>query len=599
MRFSNIFKVSALVGTLFLLIVSCEEELDTIGEGVVAGEPFSTGKVEYDVFAFNKGVTAVQTNQLPLYQLGTYNDPIYGKRRASIISQLTLPTVSPNFGDISQSSEDGPDNDQENETVSEVYLYIPFQQSPSGDRDGDGVPDEFESGDDANDPNSDLDGDGVTDNQERAIGSNPFDPDEDGTGEGFVANSFPKKFDLDSIYGNREQSFNLVVSRSNYFLRDLDPNSNFQEAQEYYSNQDFSGFIGEELFNGEVTISDEELLFRDNEDDPDTPDIDESQEITNRLNPGIRVPLNPEFFQQNILDKEGQPELLTQSNFRNFLRGIHLTGTDMEELMFLLDLTQANITISYTYDDFDPETEQAVTSERNYILNFLVGTQVGINGNAVNIFEDEMLPPNVAGALNNEENASRIYVKGGATLAEIRLFDELENGGSAIINQIKENNWVINEANLVFYVDRESVGSDVVEPPRIYLFNAETNRPIFDAANENPGLNTGPNPLRYFLNHGGLLETENDRGLKYTVRITEHINNIIVRDSANARLGLTATPNINLVGLREAIGSDMQEVDYPIAATMSPLGTILYGSNVAQGEEDMKLKLEIYYTEAN
>lgn len=271
----------------------------------------------------------------------------------------------------------------------------------------------------------------------------------------------------------------------------------------------------------------------------------------------------------------------------------------MEELMFLLDLTQANITISYTYDDFDPETEQAVTSERNYILNFLVGTQVGINGNAVNIFEDEMLPPNVAGALNNEENASRIYVKGGATLAEIRLFDELENGGSAIINQIKENNWVINEANLVFYVDRESVGSDVVEPPRIYLFNAETNRPIFDAANENPGLNTGPNPLRYFLNHGGLLETENDRGLKYTVRITEHINNIIVRDSANARLGLTATPNINLVGLREAIGSDMQEVDYPIAATMSPLGTILYGSNVAQGEEDMKLKLEIYYTEAN
>lgn len=414
MRFSHIFKVSALVGTLFLLLVSCEEELDTIGEGVIGGEPFSTGKVEYDVFAFNKGITAVQTNKLPLYQLGTFNDPIYGKRNASIISQLTLPTPSPSFGDISQASEDGPDNDQENETVSEVYLYIPFQRSPSGDRDGDGVPDVFEPGDAATDPNSDLDGDGVTDNQERAIGSNPFDPDEDGTGEGFVANTYPQRFDLDSIYGNREQSFNLVVSKSNYFLRDLDPNSNFQEAQEYYSNQDFSSFIGEELFNGEVTISDEELLFRDNEDDPDTPDIDESQEITNRLNPGIRVPLNPDFFQQNILDKEGQPELLTQSNFRNFLRGIHLTGTDMEELMFLLDLTQANITISYTYDDFDPEAEQTVTSERDYVINLLSGTQAGgINGNAVNVFEDEMLPPNVAGALDSDENASRIYVKGG------------------------------------------------------------------------------------------------------------------------------------------------------------------------------------------
>ena len=108
-----------------------------------------------------------------------------------------------------------------------------------------------------------------------------------------------------------------------------------------------------------------------------------------------------------------------------------------------------------------------------------------------------------------------------------------------------------------------------------------------------------PNPLRYFLNHGGLLEKENDRGVKYTVRITEHINNIIVRDSANARLGLTATPNINLVGLREAMGSDMQGVDYPIAASMSPLGTVLYGSNLAPSEEAMKLKLEIFYTEAN
>ena len=126
MRFSNIFKVSALFGTLFLLIVSCEEELDTIGEGVIDGEPFTTGKVEYDVFAYNKGITAVQTNRLPVYQLGTFNDPIYGQRKASIISQLQLTTGSPTFGDLSQASEDDPDNDQENETVTEVYLNIPF-----------------------------------------------------------------------------------------------------------------------------------------------------------------------------------------------------------------------------------------------------------------------------------------------------------------------------------------------------------------------------------------------------------------------------------------------------------------------------------------
>ncbi|WP_437396361.1 DUF4270 family protein [Flagellimonas lutimaris] len=604
MRFSKIFKVSAMVGALFLLIASCEDELDTIGEGVISGEPFTTGKVEYDVFAYNKGINAVQTNKLPLYQLGTFNDPIYGQRKASIISQLSLPNVSPTFGDLSQAKEDEADNDQENETVKEVILFIPFQTAPSPDSDGDGIPDELESGADAEDPNSDYDGDGVTDNQERVIGSNPYNPDEDGTGDDFVANIYPNRFDLDSIYGDRNQTFDLVVSRSNYFLRDLDPNSNFEEAQEYYSNQDFSSFIGEELtMDGQktVVIDDTEMLIYA-EDDPETEDVDESQTVVDsRVPPGIRIPLNPDFFQQNILEKEGQSELLSQSNFRNFFRGVHISGTNMDELMFLLDLTEANITITYEYDDFDPETQETAIAERDFVLSFLSGSaQSGISGNAVNAFENEIFPTNVASALDNGENASRIYVKGGGTLTEIRLFDEIENGGSNIIDQIKQNNWVINEANLVFYVDREALGTSVVEPPRLYLYNAETNQPLFDLSNEDfSPTNAGNNPLRYFQNHDALLESENDLGVKYTIRITEHINNIIVRDSTNAKLGLTLTPNIAITAVREAIGSDFQGINYPIGATMSPLSTVLYGSNVSGGEEEKKLKLEIYYTEAN
>ncbi len=607
MGFSKIFKVSAVFGTLFLLIASCDDELDTIGEGVVSGDPFTTGKVEFDVFAFNKGITAVQTNKLPLYQLGTFNDPIYGKRKASIISQVNLPNVSPTFGDISQASEDKADSDDsastvvENETVKEVYLYIPFQLPPSADSDGDGVDDEFESGDDVDDPNSDWDGDGVTDNQERVIGSNPFDPDDDGTQDGFVANNYAQRFDLDSIYGDRNQSFNLIVARSNYFLRDLDPNSGFEEAQEYYSNQDFSAFIGETLFDGEVTITNEEYLFY-KEDDPETEDVDESTQVDTKLNPGIRVPLNPDFFQQNILDKEGQSELLSHSNFRNFFRGIYLSGTDMDELMFLLDLTEANITITYEYQDYDTSEETIVTGEKDFVLNLMTASSTtGVSGNAVNVFENEMLPTSVVDALDNDTNASRIYVKGGVTLAEIRLFDEAENGGSDIINQIKSNKWVINEANLVFYVDRETLdlAGGVVEPPRLYLYNGETSMPLYDVTNETSTTATTNNPLRLYPSHGGIIEKENGLGIKYTLRITEHINNIIVRDSANAKLALTMTSNIAFPNVQEAVDSGMQGVYYPVMSTVSPLGTVLYGSNVEAGEEAKKLKLEIFYTEAN
>lgn len=612
MKFSRMIKVSALVGTLFLMTTSCEDELDTIGEGVVGGEPFTTGKAVYDVFAYNKGIAAVQTNRLPLYQLGTFNDPVYGKRKASIITQVTLPSSEPIFGDYSQTTENNADSDDddatvpENETVKEVYLYIPFQNPPSVtlDSDGDGVENELEDGDDVNDPNSDWDGDGVTDLEEKNIGSNPFDADEDGTGDDFVPNIYPRTFDLDSIYGDRTESFEIKVSRSTYFLRDLDPGTNFEERQRYFSNQDFSSFIGEELTISEegknVVVIDNQEMLTFAEDDPDT-DVKENETVVeSRLAPGIRVPLDPDFFQQNILDNEGQSELLSQSNFANFFRGIHITAGDgdSEKLMFLLDLTEANITITYTYQDYNSEDGEVETAERDYTLNLMSVSNNALIGNAVNIFEEDPLSPDIASELDNGENASRIYVKGAKTLAEIRLFEETLNGGGEIINQIKANNWIINEANLVFYVDQGALGEgdDVVEPPRLYLYNAETNRPLYNLATEN---NANEGPLGLFLNYDGIIEKEGDRGIKYTIRITEHLNNIIVRDSTNASLGLTLTSNIDFFQVQEGMDSNEQGIDVPVRASISPLGTILYGSNVDPANEDKKLKLEIYYTEAN
>ncbi len=607
MKFFRIIKVSALVGTLFLITLACEEELGTIGEGVVAGEPFTTGKAEFDVFAFNKGIETVQTNRLPLYQLGTFNDPIYGQRNASIVSQLSLPgrQGNPIFGDSSQETEDNADTDDsditipEEETVKEVYLYIPFQLPPSSlrDSDGDGVEDEFDN--DSSDPNSDEDGDGVSDNAERVIGSNPFDPNEDGTGDDFVANTFPRRLDLDSIFGDRTQTFNLKVSTSTYFLRDLDPNTNFEEAQEYFSNQDFSAFVGQELFSGEVSIVNEEMLFF-LDDDPETADIDESLQVETRLNPGIWVPLDNTYFQQNILDKEGQSELISQNNFADFVRGIHLEGgTDMEELMFLFDLTQANITITYEFQDYNTTDEAVETVERDFVLNLLINSNGIILGNAVNILEDADYPAEIANILDNGENTARIYSKGGpGTFTEIRLFDEAENGGADIINGIKQNNWIINEANVIFYVDRNSLdlAGGVEEPPRLYLYNAETNQPIYNTARETSDTNE---PLGLFLDYGGILEKDNGAGVKYKFRITDYINNIIVRDSTNARLALTLTSNIGVPNVAESMGDDGEIIDMPLMSTINPLGTVLFGSNVDASDIDKKLKLEIYYTEAN
>ena len=81
---------------------SCREDEITIGDGVIGGEPFNTDKAVYNVNLVNKRLSTVQTNRLPLYQVGNFVDPIYGTTRARIVSQVRLPSNGPIFGDLSQ-----------------------------------------------------------------------------------------------------------------------------------------------------------------------------------------------------------------------------------------------------------------------------------------------------------------------------------------------------------------------------------------------------------------------------------------------------------------------------------------------------------------
>ncbi|MCJ7468360.1 MAG: DUF4270 family protein [Maribacter sp.] len=623
MTFLNRFKFATLAAILLVaFLFSCTKDLTTIGSGVIGGEPFSTGKVSYDVFAFNKKIEAVRSNKLPVYQLGIFSDPIYGKTDASITSQLQLSSPNPTFGAYSQSVEDNADNDgssttiRENEKIDSVYLYIPFLIADASlrDADSDGVDDEFDI--DPADPNSDTDGDGVSDIRETANGTDPLNPDTDGDGilDGedtqTLQNIFAKKFDLDSIYGVTEEEyatnpFKLKVERSTYFLRDLDPDTNFQDAQAYYSSQQFSPtFVSDVLFDDDVTINDEEILFF-KKDDPATIDVDESLTVDTRLGPGIRIALDTAFFQQNILDKEGSLELLSQANFTDFLRGVHLSVSSItKDILMLLDLRRSNITMSYSYDSVNTNNTLTDTTDdtierkqSNFILNFLQTQSNGlIIGNAINTYVNDALPPAIADNLDTNTNAEKLYIKGDAgAFSELKLFDE--NGGTEIINQIKAENWVINEANLVFYVDRQTLdaAANVYEPIRLYVYNADTNEFLYDVQSDPKGATS----LSSYPQYDGILEKSGGKGIKYTVRITKYINDIILRDAPNATLGVMSTPEIRYTGSASTMLANDIEQNIPISSNITPLGTVLFGSNVSPSDQDKKLKLEIFYTKSN
>lgn len=611
-------KSPTMVGLLILMgLISCQNDLTTIGAGVIGGEPFTTDKAVYDVFAFNKNIDAVQTNRLAIYQLGVYNDPIYGKTEAQITSQLVLSQANPNFGIYSQQVEDNADTDgkastiAENETIKEVYLYIPYLTRTAAlrDADNDGVDDIFDL--EPADPNNDSDGDGLTNSQEKLSGTNPLNADTDGDGinddidTDTKKNKFPTKKEVDSIYGNREAPFRFKVQRSTYFLRNLDPNSNFQQAQEYYSSQQFApSFVSDVLFDDDISFSDLQVAIP-KIDNPETVDIDESEE-NDLLAPGIKVNLDATFFQTNFLDMEGSQVLASQTNFSEFMRGIHLSVTPTSpELLFLLDIAQARLIIRYEYDKVNlnqtPDNTADDTIEKllkDYPVNLLQIVGQSVNGNAVNTFVNDALTPQVANEMDNGANASRIYLKGGAgSFAEIKLFDQ--SNGEEQINEIKAQNWIINEANLVFYIDRAAFGAaiDVPEPPRLYLYNLETGAPLINAATEN---NLSQTLFGRFLNYDGIIQkSEDGKGIKYSVKITDHINNMVVRDSTNATLGLTLTPDITRFLTLNAMLANGVEKKIPFISTLSPLGTALFGSIEDPQNTDKKLKLEIYYTKAN
>ena len=591
----HLFRQLPFVVAFFALglgLLSCESEDFTLGESLVAGEPFTLTKQTYAIESVKQlSLDRVQTNKMPLYQLGNYKDPLFGETRASLVSQIQLSLPNPVFGELSASAE--VDNDlDERETVTKVTLYIPYQRASSdeSDRDSDGVPDIFDV--DPDDPQSDSDSDGLTDNDERLLGTDPLseDTDKDGILDAedpeTTANSFARRFDLDSIFSFTNQDrFHLTVRSSDYYLRDNDPQTDFLEAQAYFSDKQsvFEPFLGKSLFEGPVVISDFQYVTY-NEDDPTTPDADESLtiDVSQSRDPGILVELDKSFFQDRIFDLEGSEALRSQSNFKDHLRGLHFSIDSSDDLMLLLDLSTAYIEIQYVYNSIN--TQEATNTFR---LNFITGAQEFIQGNAVNTWEYERLLPK-----SSDESIlpKHLYLKGGSgTVVQFEL-------PQRVIDEVKQNNWLINEASLEFYVDQEAMAPIPFEPPRLYLYKSTNSFPIYNARNETSSSQTA---LGVYQNYDASLRRSiNGRGESYKVNITDYFNDMVVRDSLNVPINISVSANIAFPQLQQAVLEDGSAIDYPLMSGITPFGTVLFGPSSGVIEEK-RLKLNLFYTALN
>ena len=111
------FKSFGLFALLVLTITSCEKEIESIGVNLVDNNVFSKDIYSSVVSTENINIDRVPTNGISQYLLGVYNDNEFGKLKASIITQLNIPTTGEAYANGYGT----------NTSIDYVLINIPYQ----------------------------------------------------------------------------------------------------------------------------------------------------------------------------------------------------------------------------------------------------------------------------------------------------------------------------------------------------------------------------------------------------------------------------------------------------------------------------------------
>lgn len=512
MKIKNLLPLTGAILFIIIAFSSCQEDISALGSEVLGTEtPNGILDESQTVIAYSRKLGPLQSNRLPAYQLGVYNDHVFGKSTVNLLSQLTLSANDPKFG--------------ENALVDSVFVYLPYFSKATTV-------------------------DSVT------------------------------TYELDSIYGSTP--LNVSIFESKYFLREYDPNSNFEEFQNYYTDQGstFEGYLGTELASVENFLPTRQGFI-----------LNQGEDNEEKLPPGLRIKLDSTFFQTHVIDMEGTPELRNSNNFKNFLRGLYFqvdSPTD-DGSLFIFDVTKASVSIFYSFDKEDDEDQRDTNV---FKLNFSGGI-------SVNTFTNQ-LPQQIQTAVENpniETGNDNLYLRGGdGIISVVELFgkDNDNNGVADQLEVLRDKKWLINEANLIFYVNQDLMAGGALEPERIMIYDLKNSNVLADY-NLDP--TNGLDAVDALSNHFGKLQRGSDgNGEYYKLKITTHISNLINKDSTNVPLGIVVSQNVLVRTTQKLLNPmepDIEQV--PSSAVISPEGTILYGN--ATPNQDKRLKLQIYYTE--
>ena len=561
MRNNSIIKIFFLAITV-VFFTSCDKDFNTIGGDLIGDEHFGLVHDSINVLSYNQNIGPVQSNNLPVNPLGIYEDETFGTIEASFVTQLVLAFVNPTIGN--------------NVEIDSVTLSIPYFSHI----------------------------------------------------ESTNATTGNSTYVLDSIYGSADENkraIKLSVYENGYFMRDLDPVTGFLESQKYYTNQgsDFDALKGGIRLNDGVVAQNDAFFFDKSEIKNTTTTTTDGKEVktTTKTAPAMRLALNKTYFKTKIIDAAASGKLITNDVFKNYFRGLYFkvekSGASPGQLA-MMNFKAGTVTINYKEDLVTTTNGQTSTTRvsKSIVLN-MTGNTVSLVKNTKKTVYEDAITTNV----NKTAGDSRLYVKGGeGAMSVLELFDKTDVLGydasgnvSNVPNNIPDEldelrridpltkrAKMINEASLVFHVDKAAMGTTKI-PNRIYLYDLSNSTVLLDYLYDS---STGTNAKNGQLIFGGQLQKSTDGEYYYKFRITEHIRNLVKNlSSKNVKLGVVVNEDIRNTTMNALFSkftlNDQNEIfKIPQASVLNPLGVVLYGG-AASVPDAKRLKLKIYYTKPN
>ena len=310
------------------------------------------------------------------------------------------------------------------------------------------------------------------------------------------------EYTLDSIIGDQTKAFTLNLYRTDTYMSRLDP-VDPSKSSNFPSNKTYQILPGE--LNAQVNY-------------PFLPNATDTIMVVKRRlsngavykrdtirlsnnNPFGRVALDATKMKQLFVDQYATPNFDTQEGLEQYFKGLYIEATGNEGSLMSLKINNSDVSlrpsieIRYTKTILKGGTTVIDTIEKSN--SFLLSNF----STSVYKMDEKVFPDN-----------GNIVLQGTAgNMAQVQLFAANQ------LTELRNENMLINDASLTFYVNQNIVGTDTIATPyKLFLFkDGNPKSQIKDILTE--GLES----------FGGNLVITDDKPDYYTFKITDYVSDLL------------------------------------------------------------------------